>query len=147
MEHIILPSGIDTIQDEAFSFCNKVKSITVYCNIPPYIGGNETFYGINKNIPVNVPAGSLLRYKRAAYWKEFFNITYGIVGINEAEYNTEILKVQNGYIIIPSQHVAHIYDITGRLISVASYRFYVPVSGIYIVQIDNMPAQKIYVRL
>ena len=49
------------------------SQILSQAEIPPTVGSNA-FYGINHNIPVYVPCGSLSEYQNARGWNEFNNI-------------------------------------------------------------------------
>ena len=74
---ITIPAGVTSIGDYAFRDCSGLTSITCKAVTPPtataraYYG---TFLGVDKTIPVYVPAGSVEAYKAAAYWSEFVNI-------------------------------------------------------------------------
>ena len=48
--------------------------MTVMAETPPTLGSNSVFSGVNKNIPLYVPCGSLAAYQSAAYWNQFTNI-------------------------------------------------------------------------
>ncbi len=66
--------GYTSIGDYAFSSCSSLTAITCEAITPPTIGGDYTFYNVNKTIPLYVPAESVESYKAADYWKEFTNI-------------------------------------------------------------------------
>ena len=67
---ITIPNGVTSIGDWAFGFCSGLQKITVLSTTPPAIIV-ETFVGVNRTIPVYVPAESVADYKGDTYWKEF----------------------------------------------------------------------------
>jgi hypothetical protein len=70
-----IPENIIKIGDNAFSGCTQLASIVCHATEPPVIYEN-TFYGIEKdNFSIEVPEGSVDKYKKANYWKEFKRIT------------------------------------------------------------------------
>lgn len=77
--NLIIPGSICQIYDQAFCNCNNLQSITIYCETPPEVikiwldEEEDAFYGINKEIPVNVPCGSVSEYASAGYWNQFNN--------------------------------------------------------------------------
>ena len=71
---ITLPEGVTSIGDDAFYGCSSLTAITCDAITPPAIGGTQTFDGVDKSIPVYVPAGSVDAYKAAEYWSGFTNI-------------------------------------------------------------------------
>ncbi len=71
---ITIPESVTSIEGSAFYGCSSLTSITCKAVIPPTIGNSNTFYNVDKSIPLYVPAGSVDAYKAADYWKEFTNI-------------------------------------------------------------------------
>ena len=63
-----------SIGNYAFYNCSSLTSITSKNTTPPTVGNGNTFYDVNKSIPVYVPAESVEAYKSAEYWKEFMYI-------------------------------------------------------------------------
>lgn len=66
--------GVTGIGQQAFSNCSKLESVICKAVTPPAIDAVNTFYNVNKTIPVYVPKSSVAAYKSANYWKEFTNI-------------------------------------------------------------------------
>lgn len=66
--------GVTGIGKQAFSDCSKLESVICKAVTPPAIDAVNTFYNVNKTIPVYVPKSSVVAYKSANYWKEFTNI-------------------------------------------------------------------------
>lgn len=73
MTGIKIPSGVTSLGERGFSACKGLTSITCEAVTPPTCG-TEEFYGVDKSIPVYVPAESVNAYKSASYWNEFTNI-------------------------------------------------------------------------
>ena len=71
---ITLPEGVTSIGESAFSYCSSLTAITCKAKTPPTLEGSDVFLGVNKSIPVYVPASSVEAYKADAYWREFTNI-------------------------------------------------------------------------
>jgi hypothetical protein len=75
---ITLPESVTSIGDAAFFACTGFTSITCKNTTPPILieieGENHTFEGVDKSIPLYVPAESVEAYKNTKYWKEFTNI-------------------------------------------------------------------------
>ena len=69
---IEIPSSVTELGNLAFGLCESVTSITCKATNPPAAG--NSFQGIDKSIPVYVPAGSVAAYKVANDWSEFTNI-------------------------------------------------------------------------
>ncbi|MBQ0153596.1 MAG: leucine-rich repeat domain-containing protein [Bacteroidales bacterium] len=70
---IVIPSSVTTIGANAFEYCRGLTSITCYATNPPTCG-SYCFNGVNKTIPVYVPARSVNVYKRANDWRDFYNL-------------------------------------------------------------------------
>ena len=75
---ITLPSSVATIGKRAFRDCTGLQSITVEAAIPPSIftGEDDSFYGVDKAIPVYVPCASFGDYQNCngSPWGGFTNI-------------------------------------------------------------------------
>lgn len=70
---LTLPDKVRTIGENAFSFCNILTSITIFNPTPPNVSGSA-FKGVNKIIPLYVPAESVEKYRNAEGWRKFRNI-------------------------------------------------------------------------
>lgn len=71
---LVIPEGVDLIDELAFYGCNSIGSIVSYATEPPVIAA-RAFYGVNKdNFTVEVPKGCVDKYKEADGWKEFKRI-------------------------------------------------------------------------
>ena len=76
---ITLPASLTSLDMGAFKECTSLTSMTCNATTPPAVNSSETFYNINRSIPVYVPASAVAAYKEADYWKEFTNIQAPII--------------------------------------------------------------------
>ncbi|MBR5847072.1 MAG: leucine-rich repeat domain-containing protein [Bacteroidaceae bacterium] len=97
LSSIVIPEGITIIEEATFSHCENLTSITIPKSISSigdyafFMSGSKltaltcqastppnvnyyTFEGINKSVPVYVPASSISAYQKATYWSKFTNI-------------------------------------------------------------------------
>ncbi len=70
---VTIGNSVTTIGDEAFFYCRGLTSLTCEATTPPTCR-YYCFYGVDKSIPLYVPAGSIDAYKAANQWKDFTNI-------------------------------------------------------------------------
>lgn len=71
---VLIPENVTNIGNNSFYNCSNLTSITCNSVTPPNIYSSDTFYGVDKNIPVYVPSESVNDYKNTSYWNEFTNI-------------------------------------------------------------------------
>ena len=74
---VTIGKGVEEIGEGAFQFCENLKEITVRAATPPAIeeqGYSPTFKGVDKDIPVYVPASSINAYINSDWGKVFSNI-------------------------------------------------------------------------
>ena len=79
---ITIPKGVTSIGTSSFTGCTSLTAITCKAITPPTIDDSDTFYNVDKSIPLYVPARSVDVYKAAAYWSEFTNyqpLAYDVV--------------------------------------------------------------------
>lgn len=118
---ITIPKSVTAIGSFAF-YGAGLTEIHSDNPIPPTIQQN-TFMGIDRNIPVYVPTKeAVTAYKEADYWKEFFNI----IGPNETALDnatapTEAKKiVRDGQVVIVGEKAN--YDLRGNIIETQDNR-------------------------
>ena len=70
---ITIPNSVKTIGGWGFCFCRSLFSIICEANTPPYCD-HDCFGGIQRSIPVYVPANSINAYKDTKEWEDFTNI-------------------------------------------------------------------------
>ena len=80
---VVIPANISSLSQGTFENCPNLASITCKAETPPSVGHSETFYNVNRSIPVYVPVSAVAAYKEANYWKEFTNfLPMGTFGDN-----------------------------------------------------------------
>lgn len=82
---VTIPNSVTTIGNVAFGYCSSLTSINNEAETPQSIT-SDVFNGVNKDIPLYVPAGSVGLYSAAEGWKDFTNIigvSTGIENIND----------------------------------------------------------------
>ena len=72
IKEVVLNKELETIGWYAFRFADNISQIISYPSIPP-AAGVLAFDGVNKDIPVIVPASSLDAYKQSSEWSKFTN--------------------------------------------------------------------------
>lgn len=70
LEHILLPSCIDSIAYAAFDYCTNLKQLTVLATTPPILSHTAFPGGVTSGLTVRVPEASLALYKAAEVWKD-----------------------------------------------------------------------------
>ena len=71
---LIIPEGVDIINENAFNGCSSLNSIVCEGEEPPLVLTNA-FYGVNKdNFAVEVPKGCVEKYRNAPGWSDFKRI-------------------------------------------------------------------------
>lgn len=71
---IVLPKNVELIEDHAFYECYSLNSIVCENPEPPVVRG-DAFFGVPKdNFTVEVPKGSVEKYREAPGWREFKRI-------------------------------------------------------------------------
>ena len=71
---IVLPKNVELIEDRAFYECYSLNSIVCENPEPPVVRG-DAFFGVPKdNFTVEVPKGSVEKYRNAPGWSEFKRI-------------------------------------------------------------------------
>ncbi len=114
---VTISNSVTTIGDWAFSGCSNLQKMTCLATEPPAIEAN-TFYMVNREIPVFVPDESIAAYQDDIYWREFLYIQ-GILGkttgvaLSHSVSNKTRKVFENGtlYIVKPN---GERYTIDGR---------------------------------
>ena len=144
-----LGQHVDSISDWAFTSCSALASITSLNTHAPVIGGDATFYEVDKSIPLHVPEGSADEYRNAYGWREFANIVADIIAGIDAAPSVEASISVHGHEIavdVPNSTSACLYGMDGRLVdSSRQGTLHAPATGVYLVQVGNTPARKVVV--
>ena len=90
LTQVIIPDKITRILNDAFFACYNLGKMAVLAKVPPKVDdGTRTFYGVEREIPVYVPAESLEAYKAADVWSWFNVVPYEL-----PEFTADGLKYQ-----------------------------------------------------
>lgn len=132
LEDLVLPSSLQTIGDYGFSDCSNLERITVNATIPPVIEAN-TFYEVDRSIPVYVPKGSLEAYKADTYWSEFRLLDDDPATVISPEEDNSGCYAANGMLYNPNGVSLNVYNLQGVLIYTGNAtKIEMPAKGIYI---------------
>ena len=71
LEKLVIGKAVTDIEIYAFKNCSNLKEITVLASNPPSVPPVEVFENVSRDIPVYVPAESLVAYQAANIWQEF----------------------------------------------------------------------------
>ncbi len=136
LKSITIPGSVTTIKGGAFDWCTGLEELSCKAVTPPSIE-SSTFFGVNKEIPLFVPAGSKLAYQAAYYWKEFVNIKeielpateadvaslQAVAGAHDATISWPAVDGAEHYILTITQGAKTLYamhfDKDGQLLGVA----------------------------
>ena len=72
LKEITLPESLGKIEDQAFTYCSALTSLTCHAVTPPELSGANVFRYVEASIPVYVPAESVETYSASA-WEEYFS--------------------------------------------------------------------------
>ena len=82
LANIVLPASLQTIGDKAFNNCTALNTITCWMVNPCALPDNAFPEVIYNNATLNVPVGSVEKYKVANGWKKFKNIL-GVIDFDD----------------------------------------------------------------
>ena len=74
---VTIPNSVTSIGNSAFQACNSITRIDCQAETPPAAYTNTFSSEIYTKTTLNVPEGSVEKYKVANIWKEFTNMTVG----------------------------------------------------------------------
>ena len=138
---IEMPNTITEIGDSAFAQCDNLCYVAIMATTPPTIYSN-TFYKVDKSIPLYVPAGCAEAYRNAPYWCEFTYIDDNSDVDNIAQASQHVGSA-NGYITIAgfgNDAIVNIYSLCGMLLHNTTVQHATKIElphGIYLVQVDG----------
>lgn len=116
LNSVDIPASVLRLGYRTFRNCTALQSITCRAVNPPTSKG-ESFDGVDKSIPLYVPAESIELYQTADEWSEFTNIQ-AIPSTEDLELTEQEMKayklLQNGQIYILRGE--HIFDTQGKMI-------------------------------
>ena len=109
---------------------------------PPTIADN-TFSGVDKSIPVYVPANSLTSYEEAEHWKDFFENFQVIPGSGLAVVEQlEGVYVVNGRVMVYGYTGRiSVFDVSGRCVLTTTDSSFELPQGAYLLRAGNAAAK------
>ena len=126
---LTIGNNIKNIGDEAFSICYSLSEITILAIIPP-IAEEKTFYYVNPETPVYIPAEALAVYKNDTYWKEF-NLQAMQTGLQTPSM-PESIRMEGGMLHNPQGLPVSIYDMQGRMVYSGTATTISQPAGVYV---------------
>ena len=97
---IIIPEDVTRIENEAFADCSSLTTIVSKATTPPAVANLWAFAGVDKSIPVYVPAVAIEDYKSAYNWSEFTNIQPMIIASGNCGDNLTWKYIDGGELVI-----------------------------------------------
>ena len=131
LENLELPASVQTIGDNCFALCSKLQAITVQATTPPTIAA-KTFYDVNRDIPVYVPADALEAYQNDTYWQEF-NLHAMPTGLQTPSM-PESIRIEGGMLHNPQQLPVSLYDMQGRMVYSGTAATVSQPAGVYVLR-------------
>lgn len=111
LQSVYLGKNVRTIGGFAFSRCPNIHEIICSCHVPPEIGELNpadilsgffdtiphygVFWGVDSNITVNIPCGTLEEYTRSEIWSYFHNfveIPFLVLSDDTTQGNVEFIQ-------------------------------------------------------
>ena len=141
MTKVTIGSGVTSIGAGAFALCEGLTEMTVLATMPPTLG-DDAFGGVNRDIPVYVPAESLAAYQAAEVWKEF-----NLQAIKTAIHTPsmpESIRVYDGMLHNPQGLTVTIYDLTGRPVYCGNDLTVSRQAGIYVVLCEGASGKVLF---
>ena len=139
---VIIGSGVTSIDSFTFMNCSSLTEITVLAAVPPTIT-SSTFDGLSLDIPVYVPAESLIAYQEADVWKEFTSLQAISSGLDTPSM-PESIRIQGGMLHNPNGLTVIIYDLTGRLVYSGNATTVELPAGIYVVSCNGANRKAVF---
>ena len=143
LKELTLSKNVSSIEACAFENCTAITKMTVLATVPPAVE-TEPFFGIDKSIPVYVPAASLAAYKTAEVWKEFTNLQAISGTAIDTPSMPESISIQGGMLHNPQQLPVIIYDLTGRPVYSGNATTVELPAGIYVVSCNGASRKAVF---
>ena len=117
LKQVNIGNSVTSIGNSTFSGCSALAEMTILATVPPTVGG-YAFDGVNREIPVSVPAESLKDYQAAVVWKEFTNLH----------------AMPTGTLHNPQQLPVSLYDMQGRMVYSGTAATVSQPAGVYVLR-------------
>lgn len=118
LTEVTIGNSVTSIGEWAFAYCEGLTKMRIEAVNPPAIYDN-TFEGVDKSIPLYVPAESVEAYRTADYWEYFINVSEDLS-------NSAVEDITSDNSDAPAEY----YDLNG-------FRVNNPTHGIYIMKQGN----------
>ena len=69
---LVIGENVERVPDRMFYNSNGFTAMNSYAIVPPSVG-SSAFYGVNHDIPVSIPCGTLNAYLNTSGWNQFTN--------------------------------------------------------------------------
>jgi hypothetical protein len=150
MEKVVLGSGLQQIQSNAFGECGNIVEIYSLNPVPPTLANDGFDTPLNNSATLYVPVGSLTAYQTANRWQDFNHIEESTVGIYDNSFAQSDCKIYNSMnrLVIENAkpgEIATIYSTTGALVKIVRISGNVEQvelpKGIFLVRVNNYTAK------
>ena len=116
---LTIGNAVTEIGYDAFWGCSGFSSIQTLAETAPALG-NHAFYGLNHDIPVTVPCGSLGSYQNAYGWSDFTNIQEDCTSLYEEDGDDVFIYPNpvNDFLTVTGEaiHRVMVYNEAGQMI-------------------------------
>lgn len=139
---LVLGSGLESVDEQAFAGQNVLESIVSYNVVPPALSESGVFMNMAyDNATVSIYEEAESAYKSAAMWAPFKNWKLmKNMGIEDVSGDAEgAISVSKGVIEATGQAQMQVFTLDGRTIYQGpATRVEVPASGMYIVRLGSV---------
>ncbi len=91
---VTIPNSVTTIGSETFSGCSSIADIYTYAITPPSAGTYTFFSGVSHHCYIHVPAGTIRAYQMAPGWDEFYHF-FEISEVPSGEGKVDVQVTEN----------------------------------------------------
>ena len=146
-----MPNSVTSIDQQAFSLCTSLTSVTVL-NLTPVTINANVFQDVDITIiPLYVvDAAAVTAYQAEAVWQDFNSVTISSLSIEDSELANKIdiyPNPTNGILLVNSPgadvHQIEIIDVQGRVISLKQYDN----SNQYLIDLSSLESAMYFVKL
>ena len=133
LKQVTLPQNLTDIEMYAFFGCKNFTQMTVLATVPPTAELHNTFFDVNRDIPVYVPAAALADYQADNVWSAFNLQALPITGLQTPSM-PESIRMEGGLLHNPQQLHLTLYDMQGRQVYNGNDATVSLTAGVYVVR-------------
>ena len=142
LKRIRIPASVESIGESAFSYCLGLEEIRVEAVEPPLLLDypSDVFVGVDKNIPLIVPEGTVEKYREAEGWREFLNCKEAgdVTGSESAEADRPAYYTEGLTLIMDSERDVEVFSTAGTYVySGRTQTVTLPQAGVYVMRCDG----------